>query len=75
MLKANLAVNHISESKNDDIDLERISSTIFASDIMVTDKRQKRRLVEMGLDKEYNLSVFSSQENDIKNIIELLNSL
>lgn len=74
-LKANMAVNQIKESKNDDIDLERISGTIFASDIMVADKRQKRRIVEMGLDKKYNLSVFSSQESDIKNIIDLLNSL
>lgn len=75
MLKTNMAVNQIKESKNDDIDLERISATIFASDIMVTDKRQKRRIVEMGLDKKYNISVFSSQESDIKNIIDLLNSL
>lgn len=75
MLKANLAVNNIKESKNDDIDLERISATIFASDIMVTDKKQKRRIVEMGLDKKYNLSVFSPQESDIKNIIDLLNCL
>ena len=74
-MKANLALNQIKESKNDDIDLERISASLNVSDVMFTDKRQKNRIVELGLDKQYNTTIYSGQESDLWNFIEQVEKL
>ena len=63
------ALNQMNESINDDVDLERISSGIVISDIMFTDKRQKYRIEQLGLDKQYKTLLFSANDVDIKSFI------
>ena len=63
------ALNQMNETINDDVDLERISSGIVISDIMFTDKRQKYRIEQLGLDKQYKTLLFSANDVDIKSFI------
>ena len=63
------ALNQMNETINDDVDLERISSGIVISDIMFTDKRQKYRIEQLGLDKQYKTLFFSANDVDIKSFI------
>lgn len=74
-LKANLALNQIKESKNDDIDVERISACLNVSDIMFTDTKQKNRIVELGLNEKYNTTIYCGKEPDLIKFIQQVENL
>jgi len=72
---AHLAVKGKQENSGDHIDIMRISSYLFSSDIFFTDKKRKHEISELELDKKYNTLVFSGTENDLKEFITVLKSL
>lgn len=75
LISAHLAVKGKQENSGDHIDIMRISSYLFSTDIFFTDKKRKHEIQELELDKKYNTSVFSGTENDLKEFIEVLKSL
>lgn len=74
-LGAYLAVKGKQENSGDHIDVMRISSYLFSTDIFFTDRKRKHEISELGLDKKYNTKVFSGTENDLNEFIAVLKSL
>lgn len=72
---AYLAVKGKQENSGDHIDIMRISSYLFSSDIFFTDKKRKHEISELELDKKYNTKVFSGTETDLKDFISVLKNL
>ncbi len=72
---AYIAVKGKQENSGDQIDIMRISSYLFSSDIFFTDKKRKHEICELELDKKYKTEVYSGTEADLKKIIEVLNNL
>lgn len=62
---AYLAIKNKQEGTNDHIDLMRISSCLFSTDIFFTDKQRKFEIKELELDKKYKTKVFCGTENDL----------
>ena len=75
LLEAYLAVKNKKEDSGDHIDIARISSYLFSTDIFFTDKKRKYEICQLGLDKKYNTLVFSGVENDLCEFIEILKTL
>lgn len=74
-LGAHLAVKNKQERTGDHIDLMRISSSLFSTDIFFTDKKRKFEICELQLDEKYNTKVFSGTDSDLlefKKYIETL---
>lgn len=72
-LGAHLSVKNKQENTGDHIDIMRISNCLVSSDIFFTDKKRKFEILELKLDKEYNVKVFSGTEKDLlefKTVIE-----
>lgn len=59
----------------DYIDIMRISSYMFSTDIFFTDKKRKYEILELGLDKKYNTKILSGSEKDLSEVISLLKSI
>ncbi|MCR8843432.1 hypothetical protein NQ117_07030 [Paenibacillus sp. SC116] len=57
----------------DSMDVEHISTVLPYSDIIVTDRKMKNRIVQLGLDKKYEARVFCL--NDIENILSEIEKL
>ncbi|MTG98818.1 hypothetical protein GJV76_11865 [Myroides sp. BIT-d1] len=72
---AYIAVKGKQENSGDQIDIMRISSYLFSSDIFFTDKKRKYEICELELDKKYKTEVYSGTEADLKKFIEVLNNL
>ena len=72
---AYLAVKGKQESSGDHIDIMRISSYLFSTDIFFTDKKRKHEISELELDKKYNTKVLSGTEKDLKEFISILKSM
>lgn len=51
----------------DSMDVDHISTVLPYSDIIVTDRKMKNRIIQLGLDKKYETKVFCL--NDIENIL------
>lgn len=64
-LGAYIAVKNKQENTSDYIDIMRISSCLFSTDIFFTDKKRKFEICELQLDKQYNTKVFSGTESDL----------
>lgn len=58
-MKGYKTVMYENTSVNDGVDLERISSGIYISDLLFTDKRQKEKLQKLGLDQRFGTKVYS----------------
>jgi hypothetical protein len=71
-LGAYLAVKNKQENTGDHIDIIRISSYLFSSDIFFTDKKRKYEICDLGLDKKYNTKVYSGVKTDLIEVINLL---
>ncbi|WP_282088654.1 hypothetical protein [Aquimarina algiphila] len=72
---AYLTVKNKQENTGDHIDIMRISSYLFSSDIFFTDKKRKYEICDLGLDKKYNTKVFSGVKNDLIEVIGLLKKM
>ncbi|KAB8152918.1 hypothetical protein EZY14_011035 [Kordia sp. TARA_039_SRF] len=72
---AYLAVENKQENTGDHIDLMRISSYLFSSDIFFTDKKRKYEICDLGLDKRYKTKVFSGVKNDLIEVANLLQKM
>lgn len=70
-----LAVKSKQENSGDHIDIMRISTYLFSTDIFFTDKKRKYEICELGLDKKYNTVVLSGVENDLCQFIEILKAM
>ena len=64
-LEAYIAVKNKQENTADHIDLMRISSCLFSTDIFFTDKKRKFEICELQLDKKYKTKVFSGTPSDL----------
>lgn len=76
-LSAYLTVKNKKENSGDHIDLMRISSYLFSSDIFFTDKKRKYEICQLDLDTKYKTIVFSGIETDLlkfKNMLINLNN-
>lgn len=74
-LGAYLAVKNKQENTGDHIDIMRISSYLFSSDIFFTDKKRKYEIYDLELDKKYNTKVYSGVKNDLIEVIQLLKEI
>lgn len=74
-LGAYLAVKNKNENSGDHIDIMRIASYLFSSDIFFTDKKRKYEICDLGLDKKYKTEVFSGTQNDLMQVRDLLINL
>ncbi|MDO3695992.1 hypothetical protein QVZ41_14160 [Wenyingzhuangia sp. chi5] len=74
-LGAYLAVKNKQENTGDHIDLMRISSYLFSTDIFFTDKKRKHEICDLGLDKKYKTKVFSGVKQDLIEFIEYLENI
>lgn len=74
-LGAYLAIKNKQEKTSDHIDIMRISSYLFSTDIFFTDKKRKYEICDLNLDKKYNTKVFSGVKQDLIEVIELLKNL
>lgn len=74
-LGAYLAVKNKKENSGDHIDIMRIATYFFSSDIFFTDKKRKYEICNLGLDKKYKTEVFSGTPNDLLQIKDLLTNL
>lgn len=57
---------------NDQIDFMRIINGLPISNILLTDKKRKSEILEIGLDKKYNVKIYSGVQTDL---IELIKEL
>jgi hypothetical protein len=74
-LGAYLAVKNKQENAGDHIDIMRISSYLFSTDIFFTDKKRKYEICDLGLDKKYDTKVFSGVKQDLIEVINFLKNL
>lgn len=74
-MKFYFSLENLEEKANDDIDIERISSGLYLSDIMFVDYKQKIAVKKLELDKKYNTFVYSAKQNDIKSFIEYIETI
>ena len=74
-LGAYLAVKNKQENTSDHIDLMRISSYLFSTDIFFTDKKRKYEICDLALDKKYKTNVFSGVNEDLIELIHVLKNL
>ncbi|MCF2221029.1 hypothetical protein H9Q08_17220 [Chryseobacterium sp. PS-8] len=72
---AHLAVKGKQEKSGDHIDIMRISSYLFSTDIFFTDKKRKHEICELRIDKKYNTIVFSGVQNDLEEFINILKKM
>ena len=63
------------ETSNDQIDIMRIGTAIQISDIMFVDKTRKFELTETGLNKKYNVELFSGTKQDLQQCEQMLKSI
>ena len=63
------------EDPADHIDIMRISSGMLFSDIMLVDRQRKAELVESGLAKKYKTEIYTGRKDDLKKLIEKLETL
>jgi hypothetical protein len=61
-----LNVNGGNTSMNDIIDYNRIATGLPYSDILFCDKKFKRYVIELGLDKKYSAKVLSATDEDLE---------
>lgn len=74
-MKFYFSLENIEEKANDDIDIERISSGLYLSDIMFVDYKQKIAIEKLGLDKKYNTIIYSAKQDDIKLFVEYMRDI
>lgn len=74
-ISAYLAIKGKQENSGDHIDLMRISSYLFSTDIFFTDKKRKHEISELELDTKYNTRVVSGTDKDLKEFITILKDL
>jgi len=74
-LGAYLSVKNKQENTGDHIDIMRISNCLVSSDIFFTDKKRKFEILELKLDKEYDVKVFSGTEKDLLEFKFLLENI
>lgn len=74
-LKSYIAVKNKQENTGDHIDLMRVSSGLFTSDILFTDRKRKYEICALELDKKYNTKVFSGVDSDLIEVINLLKKM
>ncbi|MGA9212487.1 hypothetical protein [Kaistella sp.] len=74
-LGAYIAIKNKQENSGDHIDVMRISSYLFSTDIFFTDKKRKHEICELGLDRKYNTLVFSGVKDDLLQFIDLLKKI
>lgn len=75
LISTYLAVKGKQENSGDHIDIMRISSYLFSSDIFFTDKKRKHEISQLELDKKYNTLIFSGTEKDLKEFILTLKNI
>jgi len=74
-LSALISVKGKKETSNDQLDISRIASGIQLSNILLTDKKRKSELLELGLDKKYNTIILSGTQSDLDQFINLLQGI
>ncbi|WP_299183715.1 hypothetical protein [uncultured Aquimarina sp.] len=74
-LIAYLAIKNKQENTGDHIDIMRISSYLFSTDIFFTDKKRKHEICDLKLDKKYNTKVYSGVKQDLVEFICYLENI
>lgn len=72
---AYMAVKNKKEDSGDHVDIMRISSYLFSSDIFFTDRQRKHEICELELNKKYGTLVLSGVKNDLLKFIDILKNL
>lgn len=72
---AYMAVKNKKEDSGDHVDIMRISSYLFSSDIFFTDRQRKHEICELELNKKYGTLVLSGVNNDLLKFIDILKNL
>ncbi|WP_425393216.1 hypothetical protein [Ekhidna sp.] len=74
-LTALIRIEQRQENSSDHIDLLRIASGLQVSDVLLTDKRRKSEILEIGLDEKYNTLVLSGTPADLEELKGYLQSV
>ena len=67
-LLAKMSIEGKKELPSDHIDVERISVGLPISDYLLTDKKRKSEIIDLGLDLKYNTKVYCGSENDLNRL-------
>lgn len=74
-LNSYLNVNGGNTNINDVIDCNRIATGLPYSDILFCDKKYKRYIIKLGLNKRYDAKIFSGTNEDLKYFLNYLDNI
>lgn len=68
-IRAIMSVYNKIEKSSDQIDINRIAIGLPISDILLTDKKRKHELIELGLPEKYNTKVYSGTKDNLNDLL------